>query len=94
MAGRDHYLPRASVLDKMPEGNRVAVLEYHRLWIERDLEYLKAGDVLITDHRSTGYHRSLLLAKKRRLVSLAQSYGYWLSDEQAAMMSEPAFGEF
>ena len=65
----------------MPSTDQVILLEHHRLWIARELEYLKAGDVLITDHRGIGYHRALYQAKMRRLVKLAQSFDYWLDDD-------------
>lgn len=72
---RDHYLPRASVLDRLSDHDRAAIFDARRRKIEEEV----CRTVLDT---SDGRARFLKSARDRmkRLERLAQSYGYWLDE--------------
>ena len=80
-ASRSHYLPRASVLDKLSYDERVEVLTRHRRRLEAEVCY----KVLTT---CSGRRKFLKAARERmsRLERLAHSYGIWVykGDDYAA----------
>ena len=84
MTGRSHYLPRASVLEKMGEYDRAQVLDYHLRQLEEEIDGLKSGYIYVTDGKGRAHQLRLVRARMRRLVALAQSFGFWLEEKEAA----------
>jgi hypothetical protein len=78
---RDHYLPLASVLDKLSDYDRAAVLEVHKGQIEGEIAGIQSGYITV-NYRGRAHYLRLARDRMKRLERLAQSYGYW-QDEAA-----------
>lgn len=83
MGERSHYLPRASVLDKLSVDNQIAVLDYYARRLDDEIAGIESG-YYIVNHKGKAHNLRLAKARMRRLVKLAQSYGYWLDEKEAA----------
>ncbi|PJF10798.1 hypothetical protein CUR21_02245 [Pseudorhodobacter sp. MZDSW-24AT] len=76
---RDHYLPRVSVLDKLADHDRAAVLEIHQRQIADEIDGIKSGYISV-DRKGKAHYLRLANARMRHLTKVAQSYGYWQDD--------------
>lgn len=83
MTGRSHYLPRASVIEKLCASDRGKVLDAYMSALEDEIAGIQSGSVVV-NHKGRAHQLRLVRARMRRLVALAQSFGFWLEDQKAA----------
>lgn len=73
VADRSHYLPRAAVLDGLPESERLKFFEDRRGQLEAEV-----GRVVLASPVGRRKFLKAARTRMRRLERMAQSYGYWL----------------
>ena len=76
-----NYLPSASQFTALGT-NQGAVLDWHLRTIEEEIAGLQSG-YISPDHHGRTYHIKLARRRMKRLVKLANDFGYWLDDEPA-----------
>lgn len=83
MISRSHYLPRVVDLDKLPDHDRAAVLDFHRRQIEEEV-----GRTVLATCKGRRQFLKSARDRMRRLERLAHSYGYWLPDPSPTNLAE------
>ena len=83
MIDRLQILPRASVLEKLCASDRGKVLDAYMSALEDEIAGIQSGSVIV-NHKGRAHQLSLARARMRRLVALAQSFGFWLEEKEAA----------
>lgn len=76
-------IPTAQAFSQLSTGDQGLILDLHLHQIEYEIDGLRTGYMWTTEGRSRAHHLQLLYARRRRLVRLAQSFGYWEDDDQA-----------
>ncbi|PZX52812.1 hypothetical protein LX76_02442 [Cereibacter changlensis] len=89
MGTRSHYLPSARALHMMSDPDRGAILDYHLRQIEDEISGIQSGYITV-NHKGRAHYLSLARARMRRLVKLAQSFGYWEDEPEHVATAEAA----
>ncbi len=84
MSERSHYLPRASVLEKLSANNQGELLGWHYGDVTRQISELKSGQMFFSDGRGARHHHRLLKAKLNRVVKMALHFGHTLDADGEA----------
>ena len=76
-------IPTADQFAVLSFADQGAVLCCYLDEIEEEISGLKSGWIR-PDHRGRGYHLKLARARLKRLTKLANDFGYWLNEDEAA----------